>query len=353
MYKRTMINEYINNRNYRRAIGLPEEITEEYKLLAQGEYNINYDFIHPDTGKHLVLRVNCGSQMHLPYQIEYEAYALKLIEPSGRTPRVLYADGSDKAAGNGILVEEYIAGSALDYSNREHMRGAAECLADIHSVSIRENEIITGAPNHVYVYPPRLIAPERALSAILDECETMVKTYMDSDKSSSEIKERLRSLLDNVWILARRHEKESPYRCCINTELNSTNFLVSDSVKLVDWEKPLYGDPAQDIGHFLAPTTTFWKTDIILDQTETDAFIENYISAVNGRFNTTGLKERTLAFVPVTCLRGMTWCAMAWVEYQEEKKQLLNESTRTKLEQYLSDPFIAGIESIINNAMCM
>ena len=32
------------------------------------------------TGKKLLLRVNCGSQMHLEHQIEYEAHALRLME---------------------------------------------------------------------------------------------------------------------------------------------------------------------------------------------------------------------------------------------------------------------------------
>lgn len=346
-----MIEEYIKNRKYRKALDLPEETTEEYNYLARGEYNISYDFIDPGTERHLVLRVNCGSQMHLTHQIEYEAHALKLLEASGRTPKMLYVDGSDVTPGNGILVEEFLEGSSLDYTDRKHMCGAAECLADIHSVLIEDNEPVTGMPGHIDVYPPRLIAPERSLAAILDECEMMVKTYMESDFGCAGTKARLRTLLDNAWILAKRYDNKSAYRCCINTELNSTNFLVGDTVRLVDWEKPLYGDPAQDIGHFLAPTTTFWKTDVILDGSEVETFIENYISAVNGRFDTTGLKERTLAFIPVTCLRGMAWCAMAWVEYQQDEKQLINESTWNKLEQYLSDPFISAIESVINNAM--
>ena len=60
------------------------------------------------------------------------------------------------------------------------------------------------------------------------------------------------------------YAKIHPYQCCINTELNSTNFLIGGEGKpnyLIDWEKPLFGDPAQDLGHFLAPTTTFWKTE--------------------------------------------------------------------------------------------
>ena len=50
-----------------------------YQPLAQGEYNINYWFVHPLTGKKLVLRVNTGSQMHLEKQIEYEYHALELL----------------------------------------------------------------------------------------------------------------------------------------------------------------------------------------------------------------------------------------------------------------------------------
>ncbi len=45
-----------------------QEVTERYQMLAQGEYNRNYVFTHPVTGKKLVLRVNCGSQMHLRHQ---------------------------------------------------------------------------------------------------------------------------------------------------------------------------------------------------------------------------------------------------------------------------------------------
>ena len=57
------LNEYVKNEKYRKALNLPNEQEEEYTMLAQGEYNINYSFTHPKTGKKLLLRVNCGSQM--------------------------------------------------------------------------------------------------------------------------------------------------------------------------------------------------------------------------------------------------------------------------------------------------
>ena len=107
----------------------------------------------------------------------------------------------------------------------------------------------------------------------------------------------------------------------------------------VDWEKPLYGEPAQDLGHFLAPTTTFWKTDVILTEKEMDGFLDDYIGRWEGRFPTDGLKERTFAYIPITCLRGITWCAMAWVEYQQPGRLLQNASTWKKLNAYLDHGF--------------
>ena len=77
---------------------------------------------------------------------------------------------------------------------------------------------------------------------------------------------------------------------------------------------------------------------------ETDRLIEEYIKAVDGRFDTDGIEERTKALINITCLRGLTWCAMAWVEYQDPARPLTNESTRIKLDQYLSDSFLRDIE---------
>ena len=99
-----LISSFIRNPEYRKAVALPDEITENYSLLAQGEYNINYIFAHPETMRKLILRVNTGSQMHLDRQIEYEAHALKLLSVSGRTPRVYYVDGSRRLSDHGILV---------------------------------------------------------------------------------------------------------------------------------------------------------------------------------------------------------------------------------------------------------
>ncbi|MBR0400458.1 MAG: aminoglycoside phosphotransferase family protein [Mogibacterium sp.] len=359
------IKPIIEGPEYRSALGLPDELSEEYRMLAQGEYNINYCFTHPVTKRRLVLRINAGSQMHLDRQIEYEAHALRLLAGTKRTPRVYYVDGSLRCSDHGFMVMEYLPGGYPHYDNRAEMNGVMACLADIHSIEIPAEEIIYGEPEAVPRDTIKLIAPADPAEAILAECENMVKTYMESPLGDETVKMRLRALLDRAHEIAAGSqsagqsagkntgqdsfeasgEKGEAYRCCINTELNSTNFLVDgDRVRLVDWEKPLYGDPAQDLGHLLAPTTTFWKTDHILSQKETDRLIDEYIKAVRGRFDTSGIRERTHRLISITCLRGLTWCAMAWVQYQDPDKLIANESTRLKLDAYLSDSFLSDIE---------
>lgn len=329
MKEKEMIKAYVRQSSYRQALALPDEVTEEYEMLAQGEYNRNYLFTHPLTGKKLLLRVNFGSQMHLDDQIEYEYKALKILETSGRTPKPLYVDGRLQYLPYGVMVMEYLPGRVLDYHTDLPL--AAACLADIHSVAVPEET--------------HLIAPANQIRAILEECEEMFAKYQQSPMGDEKKKERIRRMLDLVWKKA--DSLGSPrYRCCINTELNSTNFLINGVGKenyLIDWEKPLYGEPAQDLGHFLAPTTTFWKTDVILAVDEMKIFIQDYIRCVAGRFDTEGLEYRTMVYIPVTCLRGITWCAMAWIEYQEPGKEIMNESTAKKLDEYLSWEFLDQI----------
>ena len=72
--------------------------------------------------------------------------------------------------------------------------------------------------------------------------------------------------------------------------------------------------------------------------------MQEYLHNVYGRFDTDGLKERVDVYIPVTCLRGITWCAMAWIQYQDPQKAIFNESTFQKLKDYLSDDFLERID---------
>ena len=86
------IEQYAASKRFREGLAIPSGKSIEFSMLGQGEYNINYLFTHPVNGKKLVLRINTGSQMHLPDQIGYEYYALKLLENSTRTPKPYYLD---------------------------------------------------------------------------------------------------------------------------------------------------------------------------------------------------------------------------------------------------------------------
>ena len=105
-----------------------------------------------------------------------------------------------------------------------------------------------------------LAIPKDPLVAILEECEDMFSVYVHSSDRNPYTQAHIRSMLDKAWQIQKQNIVPMSYRCCVNTELNNGNLLINGNTKtnyLIDWEKPVYSEPAQDLGHFLAPTTTF------------------------------------------------------------------------------------------------
>lgn len=317
------LNSYLNSNAFLAPLGIPAGTKLDFSPLGQGEYNLNYVFTHPVTGQKLVLRINRGSQMHLEEQIGYEFSALQDLVPSGRTPKPLLC-----CREHSLLVMEWLPGVALDY--RQDMETAAAILADIHSVPVPED--------------CRLIRPAAPARAIYEECLDMVRHYYDWEDADPEVTALLRTLVEEIGRLPLSEASDAP-TCIVNTELNSGNFLIDrqGTSHLVDWEKPLLSEPAQDLGHFLAPTTTFWKTDVILTPEEVKDFAAKYIAAVNGRVDCATLPQRLPLFFTVTCLRGVTWCAMAYREYCQPDRALRNEDTFRKLKAYLEPEFLRNI----------
>ena len=314
---------YLRSSDFLSPLGIPAETELDFSVLGQGEYNLNYSFRHPVTGRMLVLRINTGSQMHLDDQISYEFSALEGLVPSGRTPRPVacYPEKS-------MLVMEHLPGRALRYET--DMKTAAGILADIHSTPIPENT--------------RLIRPEAPARAIYEECLEMVQHYYDWDQADPEVTGLLQTLVEEIGRLPLSEPSDAP-ACMVNTELNSGNFLINTEGRsyLVDWEKPLISEPAQDLGHFLAPTTTFWKTDVILTPQQVKQFTDDYITAVGHRVDCATLAIRLPLYFTVTCLRGVTWCAMAYREYCQPGRQLTNADTFAKLKAYLEPAFLRNI----------
>ena len=334
--------ERISERAYREALHLPMEVTEEYAFLARGEYNENFVFSHPESEKKYVLRVNHGSQMHLKKQISYEAHALLLLEKSGRVPKVYYAE---EKGDKGILLMDFLEGRALRYET--DLSVAGQILADIHCTAY-EREKDQGEL--------RLLSPENPLYAMLSESASLLRTYELSPFKEDSVYERCHALWEKGMNLEEKYAKTLFVKdfCIINTELNSANFLIQNEGKafcshLIDWEKPLYAHFAQDLGHFLAPTTSFWKTDCILYEKDRDLFFHAYKEALAGRRNFSGIEEKTELFILFNCIRGLSWCAYAYAEYQKGR-DIQNEDTFRKIKAYLTDLFLSSVEALFQES---
>ena len=317
--------EYVKSEKFLAQLGLPKGTALEFCALGQGEYNLNYSFDHPLTGQRLVLRINKGSQMHLEDQIGYEYSALCDLAASGRTPKPLFYHGD-----MGILVMEWLPGRPLIYEEEEDMEDAAHILADIHSLPIPSDT--------------KLMRPAFPARAIYHECLDMAEHYLNWNRAEHKQLHLIKTLINEIGSLPLIEPSAAP-RCMVNTELNSGNFLINTNGHsyLVDWEKPLLSEPAQDLGHFLAPTTTFWKTDTILTPDLVRKFAHSYIAAVDGRMDCSTVLQRLPLFFTVTCLRGITWCAMAYREYSEPGRELTNADTFEKLRAYLAPSFLENI----------
>lgn len=292
----------------------------DIELLGAGEYNINFTFSDNNVKK--VLRINVKSQMDLENQIEYEYETLQLLKNSSVTPKPYDLVTNTTLLPYKYLTMEFLNGRALDY--RTDMGIAAYLLSKVHNTEFGENNLIHASNPFALMY---------------EECETMSAKYLSWDKADDKVSEYIRKFLSKCKeLIPIEYKIASP--CIINTELNSGNFLIGnnkDESYVIDWEKALIGECEQDLAHFLALTTTFWKTDIILTKEEIDSFLEQYSKYRNYD------RERFERYLIFNCLRGVTWCSMAYREYSESTKLLMDEFTFNKISSYVSYEFLENI----------
>lgn len=111
----------------------------------------------------------------------------------------------------------------------------------------------------------------------------------------------------------------------------------------MDWEKPLWGDPSQDLSHFSVPTTTLWKTDYRMSVADKRAFLDAYRAAIPDVHLRDTIDERVSLRDPFNCLRGISWSAMAWVTYQTGEHAVRNADTFRKVSAYLDLGFVRGL----------
>lgn len=331
LYKKleATVKNYVNQPQFKDALQIQGPV--EVQFLAQGEYNLNYSLTTRD--QKFVFRVNTGSQMNLENQIGYEYHALELLKVSGVTPIPLYLDDQQRGIPYGCLVMEYLPGEPLNYS-RDLIR-AAETFAKIHSLSFGKEKT------------DFLVQVEGPFSVIYQDAEALLKRYFECPRGDLKVKK----LLERIFIASgdrikeEKHFLSQPWRAVINTEVNSHNFIVNcdqGSCHLIDWEKPIFGEPAQDLSMFLIPTTTLWKRNVILTTEQEDLFLESYLKAYRAFVQSPEqtLCERVEIFKFFNLLRAISWSAMAWTEYTQPGRPLVNQDTFEKIQMYLEEDFI-------------
>ncbi len=298
--------------------------------LGQGEYNMNY--LIQQENNAWVLRINTGSQLDFPdgEQIAYEYNTLRLLEPADIGPIPYFLDNSFECLPFGIMGMSYLPGEALDY--RTDLTTAVRLMAHYHQLTFPSEKI-------------HLIREEKPLSWIYDRCACKLKIYFNSDLVDPELKAYLMDVL--AWADNARHHEvyflNDPWQCIINTEVNNSNWIVdrsAESIHLVDWEKPLWGDPSQDLSHFRVPTTTLWKTNYRLSLDEKTSMLTAYKNELHDAHLRDTIEERTRLRDPFNCLRAVAWCALAWVQYQHGDRPLKNPDTYQRLSMYLDLNFV-------------
>jgi aminoglycoside phosphotransferase (APT) family kinase protein len=295
---------------------------EDVSFLAAGEYNENY-LVNARDGR-FVLRINHDSQLGLgTAQIGYEFAVLETLRDSGVTPtprRVLKA-----APGLGpVLLMDYLPGVPLDYALDLEL--AARIFAAVHTRPA-SGELLTQA---------------EPMFDIAQESYGLFMRFADHPLTNE--RDRLHRYYDEIVDLHLAHadEFDGEAACIVNTEVNSGNFIVDEASGrqrgwLVDWEKAVVSCRYQDLGHFLVPTTTLWKTDHRITPEERLRFLGAYREAAGLELDLETLSRRTALLERTILLRALSWCHMAYYEYTRQDRALTNEVTFGRIRRYLDE----------------
>ena len=276
-------------------------------------------------------RLVTGSQMGLPLeeQAPYEHHALRLLAPSGVTPRPLHHDPSPEGLPYPLILEEYLPGRPLDYAT--DLAAAARCLAAVHALGVPED-------HRLQVHPDP--AP-----AILEESRTLAEPYLSWDGAPEGSKDALRHGFGRIeGFLEGRGLIEGDDLAVVNYELNTRNFVVGEacgSARLLDWEKARRAPRTQDLAHFLLPTTTLWRDDtatLLSEAQEAEfvgAYLERHPVESEARFH-----HQLEAMKTIVSLRAVSWCAWAVQETARAGRPIANEETLNKSRRYLEPDFL-------------
>jgi aminoglycoside phosphotransferase (APT) family kinase protein len=300
----------------------------DVRFLAAGEYSLN--FLVRYDGQDVVARCVTGSQMDLApsAQVQYEAHALDLLHPTGRTPRFISLETSPKNIVYPFMILEYLPGRPLDYA--QDLEGAARCMATIHQLRAPENH--------------RLVVHDDPGLSLLDESWILAQPYLNWADAPAGSVDGLRRLLEVVE--SGLSDDNDPFvdndLSIVNTDLNSHNFVVENgSVSLLDWERTRIGPAVQDLAHFLIPTTTLWREDSAtrLSAADEDLFLGVYLDE-RPEIDRPRFLFHLQAMKLLAALRAVCWCAWAIQATQTGGRPITNADTLASSRAYLQPAFL-------------
>lgn len=340
------------NQGLRVALGISPDASLDPHPLGMGEHNVNFWFVDPANGRRYVLRINVAKQPFHKNQVLYEWNALTALEPAGCAPEPLFLDDSPEAPGKGVLVISFCEGTQLDFDHLRpgDVRCALQLMADAHSAPVPSDS--------------PLFRPSDPLEELFREAVQRIDTY----RASAHEDPRITRWAETFLALGQRTLEEVPAPCCsdhiVNTETLPSHFLIPAASAaaaaahqgsgrfcehpgaFVDWERPIIGEPAQDVAYFTAPTTTFWDSEFLFPPNQVEGVVEAYWQAVDGRFPRACFDERFRAYRIMTSLKSTAWCCQALLNYEGSSAAHRTAKTASKLSTYLSDEFM---EQVLHN----
>ncbi|SIO38327.1 phosphotransferase [Halodesulfovibrio marinisediminis] len=332
MNKKNIIARYLHSSNWLEKLKCRS--IADVSFLAAGEYNENW-IVTATTQettfhrKFFVFRINHGSQLGLgAKQIGYEFNVLSALKNSSVTPIPYFYDAKagnfDPAFNHGVLLMEFLSGTPLDYA--QDLDYTAKIFATVHTQPVPEQN--------------KFIYQQNPVTDIVTESLGLLARFNAHPKK--EIRHKLEVYSNEIRKLGEEYAAAfaAEPQIIVNTEVNSGNFIINrenNTAHLVDWEKAVVSSRYQDLGHFIVPTTTLWKTDFIATQEHRLHFLSRYKehagleNPIEELSLLTGILEKTII------LRGLSWCYMAWYEYTQQDRVLKNNATFRTIERYLDN----------------
>jgi thiamine kinase-like enzyme len=208
------------------------------------------------------------------------------------------------------------------------LEAAARCVAATHRLGVPADH--------------RLQVHAAAARSLLDEAAELAAPYLAWSDAPATSVVALRRAFELAEASADAVAPGAFELAIVNTDLNSHNFVVNDGrAWLLDWERARIAPAAQDLAHFLLPTTTLWRADSAkrLKPADEARFVTTYL-AERPELDAEGFRRQLAALKAAVALRAVAWCAWALHATATGNRALSNQETLERCHMYLDAAFL-------------